>query len=225
MSLKHKYAFTLVELLVIIAIIGILASMILPALAKAKSSVLKSHCLNNLKQQGISLTAFTTDSSGNKFPPAANGNVSWDDEITDYLSTAQKNKSFLTAADVKDEFFACPADSLVRTQGLTRSYSMNGGDTGGWGSGIGNENGFSVSPSQIPFTSSTILTGERIKNGNSRGAKSHGVLGWVIGGALGSSVHAQYEYFNFSFADGHAEYMHKAIAFLHTNRDKQAPSP
>ena len=225
MSLQHKHNFTLIELLVVIAIIGILVSMLLPTLAKARSSVVKSNCLNNLKQQGIALIAYTTDSSGNKFPPAANGDISWDDEITDYLSKAQKNLPFLSAADAKDKLFACPADSLERTQGLTRSYSMNGGDTGGWTSGIGNENAYSVSPSQIPFTSSTILTGERIKDGNSRGASSHGVLGWVSGSALGSSVHARYEYFNFSFADGHAEYMHKAIAFLHTNRDKQDPTP
>ena len=56
-----RLAFTLLELLVVLAVIGILASLLLPALAAAKSRAQLVQCVNNLRQQGIGLQEFVND--------------------------------------------------------------------------------------------------------------------------------------------------------------------
>lgn len=67
-------AFTLVELLVVIAIIAVLAALLLPALARGKAQAQASGCRNRLRQMGLAMTLYLSDSR--RYPPM------WDTETS-----------------------------------------------------------------------------------------------------------------------------------------------
>jgi prepilin-type N-terminal cleavage/methylation domain-containing protein len=57
-------AFTLVELLTVIAMIAILAALLLPGLSSAREQGKRAFCLSNLRQVGIAVTAYAQDNDG-----------------------------------------------------------------------------------------------------------------------------------------------------------------
>jgi len=132
----------LIELLVVIAIIAILAGLLLPALAGAKSRAQRLKCLSQLKQLGVGFAMFTGDHDS-QYPPAAYSTgdweyqLSWDDYLHRYIGGSAPEADLIVGisgalADpaVIPKILKCPADRIetsieYASFARRRTYAMN----------------------------------------------------------------------------------------------------
>ena len=74
--MHQKRGFTLIELLVVIAIIAVLMGILMPALQRVKKQARTVYCMNNLKQIGLAMTAYSMDNK-DTIPRVLDSNIKW----------------------------------------------------------------------------------------------------------------------------------------------------
>jgi prepilin-type N-terminal cleavage/methylation domain-containing protein len=93
--MHHRRAFTLVELLVVVAVIALLVSVLTPALASARRAGQSAACLNNLRQLALAQAAYAYNHDGRLVaygishgPGGLDIANSWVADLQDYFADA-----------------------------------------------------------------------------------------------------------------------------------------
>lgn len=115
--------FTLVGLLIIIAVIAILAAMLLPALASAKRKAKRINCVNNLKQDGLAFRLWEGD-NGDKYPMAVSTNKNG---TMEYAEGGNAFRHFQVMSNELNtpKILVCPADDRSAAASFARLKNQN----------------------------------------------------------------------------------------------------
>jgi prepilin-type N-terminal cleavage/methylation domain-containing protein len=142
MKTSRHPGFTLVELLIVIAIIGVLMGLLLPAIQAARERTRQTQCTNNQKNLGVAMQSYVTTGKGT-FPGWAedqklgSGNViaiSWAakllgnlDEQTIRDQMLSDSGAFDYAAPPKLSIFTCPSNAATNPNLGTLDFVVNSG--------------------------------------------------------------------------------------------------
>jgi prepilin-type processing-associated H-X9-DG protein/prepilin-type N-terminal cleavage/methylation domain-containing protein len=188
-------AFTLVEMLTVIAIISILAALLLPVLDKSEGRAKRIVCVNGMEQVGLAFHTFSNDHNG-KYPMAISTNdggsmeyVQSGFEAGEEFYTSFRHFQTLSSELVFPQTLVCPAD--------TRMASTNF-------AGLQNENlSYFVGVESTFDKPTTVLAGDRNLATNSFDQPT--ILGLGVWSKLVWTWQLHQFKGNVVFADGHVE--------------------
>lgn len=115
-----RVGFTLVELLVVVAILSVLAALLLPALTRAKESARGTQCRHHLRQLGLAVRLYA-DEHDDAFPRSqhsafAHGELPWGRSIAEQLGSSRK-----AWTNLLNGVYHCPSDRRTAPW----SYGLN----------------------------------------------------------------------------------------------------
>ena len=161
MNKKHQekpfsIAFTLVELLVVISIIGLLAGLAVPAINGGLKSAKAGACLSNLHQIGVATMAYAADNSF-KLPNAGSGTSDmWATQLATFISTGTKSKKSI---------FVCPGCEKTVVEATGNDVAV----TYGVHNGLMPKGGTASNISSVVRSTEVILAGDVCQNPGNKG--------------------------------------------------------
>jgi prepilin-type N-terminal cleavage/methylation domain-containing protein/prepilin-type processing-associated H-X9-DG protein len=120
-------AFTLIEMLVVIAIIALLASIMIPAVSGALQRAKTTQCLSNLRQLGNGFMIYAQENKG-RFPyQQRDSSTTWHVEIAPFLEGFTNSDFYDLAVEGERPpgVFACPSSDNVVRFGNYSDFGMN----------------------------------------------------------------------------------------------------
>jgi prepilin-type processing-associated H-X9-DG protein len=134
LTTRRAFAFTLVELLVVIGIIALLISILLPTLSSARTRAAATKSLSNLRQVGIGLTQYVIAHKGSfprhSSPSSQIPRTRWVDDIFPYLSSTEVYMSPLLSTDERMRMNKPFAHTLNPSTGATTPETIYFGGYG-----------------------------------------------------------------------------------------------
>jgi type II secretory pathway pseudopilin PulG len=120
---SNSRGFTLVMLLVVIAVLALLAAMLLPALASAKKKAQQINCVNNLKQCGLAFRIWEGDNN-DKYPMAVSTSAGG---TMEYSTGADTFRHFQVMSNELStpRILICPADTRIVANDFVRLENQN----------------------------------------------------------------------------------------------------
>ena len=105
-------AFTLLELLLVIATIAVLAAILLPVLSAAQAKAQKTRCLNNLRQIGLGIHLYADENADTLPTISVTNNMPWSYRWRFFKELTKSYDGLSGASSANDKLFACPCDTF-----------------------------------------------------------------------------------------------------------------